>query len=107
MNNQETLPTTAALTLKGLVFESADVKATLSEVSSEAKQAQFKNGVETAEQLIPYKLTLKGQVAYLKEVLNLDVTFKLNNDLSKAIDCEISVESKKEVGTTFILTFNS
>lgn len=97
MNNQETLPTTAALTLKGLVFESADVKATLSEVSSEAKQAQFKNGVETAEQLIPYKLTLKGQVAYLKEVLNLDVTFKLNNDLSKAIDM-----SAGETSTSFI-----
>ena len=97
MNNQETLPTTAALTLKGLVFESADVKATLSEVSSEAKQAQFKNGVETAEQLIPYKLTLKGQVVYLKEVLNLDVTFKLNNDLSKAIDM-----SAGETSTSFI-----
>lgn len=97
MNNQETLPTTAALTLKGLVFESADVKARLSEVSSEAKKAQFKNGVETAEQLIPYKLTLKGQVAYLKEVLNLDVTFKLNNDLSKAIDM-----SAGETSTSFI-----
>ena len=84
-------------TLKGLVFESADVKATLSEVSSEAKQAQFKNGVETAEQLIPYKLTLKGQVAYLKEVLNLNAEFKINNDLSKVIDV-----SAGETSTNFI-----
>ncbi|AYO55563.1 hypothetical protein [Acinetobacter wuhouensis] len=86
LENQEAELNQASLQLKGLVFESADVKATLSEVSFDAKAVKFSNGQSTNEQLIPYNLTLKGQVAYLQEVLDLDASIKLNNDLTKVID---------------------
>ncbi|AXY55814.1 hypothetical protein CDG60_03940 [Acinetobacter chinensis] len=97
LENQETEPTQASLVLKGLIFESGDVKATLSEVSFDAKAVKFSNGQLTSEQLIPYQLTLKGQVAYLQEVLDLDASIKLNNDLSKVIDI-----SKGETSLNFI-----
>lgn len=93
LENQETLPNQASLQLKGLVFESADVKATLSEVSSSAKNVKFSNGQSTIEQLIPFELALKGQISYLQEVLDLDASIKLNNDLSKVIDISAGHET--------------
>lgn len=93
LENQEALPNQASLQLKGLVFESADVKATLSEVSSSAKTVKFSNGQSIIEQLIPSELVLKGQVSYLQEVLDLDASIKLNNDLSKVIDISAGHET--------------
>ena len=98
LDNQETLPNQALLQLKGLVFESADVKATLNEVSMAAKTVKFSDGQFTNEQLIPYELTLKGQVSYLQEALDLDASIKLNNDLSKVID----ISQDKETSLNFI-----
>ena len=62
MENREGIPDQATLKLQGLVFESADVKVTLSELSFVAKKVQFNNGVDTLEQLIPSELVLKGLV---------------------------------------------
>ncbi len=93
LENQDTLAQKANLQLKGLVFESAGVKASLNEVSSSAKAVKFNNGTTIGEKLIPYELVLKGQLSYLQETLDLDASFKLNNDLSKVIDLSTGQES--------------
>lgn len=98
MENRKGIPDQATLKLQGLVFESADVKVTLSELSFSAKKVKFNNGVETLEQLIPSELVLKGLVGYQQESLNLEAKFNLNNDLSKVID----VSAKQETSTNFI-----
>src|SRR5690606_5828392 len=98
MENREDIPNQATMNLKGLLFESADVKANLAEVSLIARKAKFDNGVETLEQLIPSELVLKGLVSYQQESLNLEAKFNLNNDLSKAID----VSAGQETSTNFI-----
>jgi len=98
MENREGIPDQATLKLQGLVFESADVKVTLSELSFVAKKVQFNKGVETLEQLIPSELVLKGLVGYQQESLNLEAKFNLNNDLSKVID----VSAGQETSTNFI-----
>ena len=98
MENREGIPDQATLKLQGLVFESADVKVTLSELSFSAKKVKFNNGVETLEQLIPSELVLKGLVGYQQESLNLEAKFNLNNDLSKVID----VSAGQETSTNFI-----
>lgn len=43
-----------------------------------------------------------------KEVIGIKSGLGLHliRDLAKAINCEISVDSKKDIGTTFTLTFN-
>ncbi|MEG0489285.1 MAG: hypothetical protein RR575_15335, partial [Acinetobacter sp.] len=64
-----------------------------SEVSSSAKNVKFSNGQSTFEQLIPSELILKGQVSYLQEVLDLDASIKLNNDLTKVIDISAGQET--------------
>ena len=98
MENREGIPDQATLKLQGLVFESADVKVALSELSFVAKKVQFNKGVETLEQLIPSELVLKGLVGYQQESLNLEAKFNLNNDLSKVID----VSAGQETSTNFI-----
>ncbi|ENU18777.1 hypothetical protein F994_00024 [Acinetobacter bohemicus ANC 3994] len=98
MENREGIPDQATLKLQGLVFESADVKVTLSELSFSAKKVQFNNGVDPLEQLIPSELVLKGLVGYQQESLNLEAKFNLNNDLSKVID----VSAGQETSTNFI-----
>ncbi|NNH88075.1 hypothetical protein HLH13_10260 [Acinetobacter sp. ANC 4279] len=98
MENREGIPNQATLKLQGLVFESADVKANLAEVSLIARKAIFNNGVDTLEQLIPSELVLKGLVGYQQESLNLEAKFNLNNDLSKVID----VSAGQETSTNFI-----
>lgn len=98
MENREGIPDQATLKLQGLVFESADVKVTLSELSFSAKKVKFNNGVDTLEQLIPSELVLKGLVGYQQESLNLEAKFNLNNDLSKVID----VSAGQETSTNFI-----
>lgn len=98
MENRKGIPDQATLKLQGLVFESADVKVTLSELSFSAKKVKFNNGVETLEQLIPSELVLKGLVGYQQESLNLEAKFNLNNDLSKVID----VSAGQETSTNFI-----
>lgn len=98
MENREDIPNQATMNLKGLLFESADVKANLAEVSLIARKAKFDNGVETLEQSIPSELVLKGLVSYQQESLNLEAKFNLNNDLSKAID----VSAGQETSTNFI-----
>ncbi|WP_214648611.1 hypothetical protein [Acinetobacter terrae] len=98
MGNREDIPNQATLKLQGLVFESADVKANLAEVSLIARKAIFNNGVDTLEQLIPSELVLKGLVGYQQESLNLEAKFNLNNDLSKVID----VSAGQETSTNFI-----
>lgn len=98
MENREGIPDQATLKLQGLVFESADVKVTLSELSFSAKKVKFNNGVDTLEQLIPSELVLKGLVGYQQELLNLEAKFNLNNDLSKVID----VSAGQETSTNFI-----
>ena len=98
MENREGIPDQATLKLQGLVFESADVKANLAEVSLIARKAIFNNGVETLEKLIPSELVLKGLVGYQQESLNLEAKFNLNNDLSKVID----VSAGQETSTNFI-----
>ena len=98
MENREGIPDQATLKLQGLVFESADVKVTLSELSFSAKKVKFNNGVDTLEQLIPSELVLKGLVGYQQESLNLEAKFNLNNDLSNVID----VSAGQETSTNFI-----
>ena len=98
MENREGIPDQATLKLQGLVFESADVKVTLSELSFSAKKVQFNNGVDPLEQLIPSELVLKGLVGYQQESLNLEAKFNLNNDLSNVID----VSAGQETSTNFI-----
>ena len=98
MENREGIPDQATLKLQGLVFESADVKVALSELSFVAKKVQFNKGVETLEQLIPSELVLKGLVGYQQESLNLEAKFNLNNDLSNVID----VSAGQETSTNFI-----
>ncbi|MEG1490571.1 hypothetical protein [Acinetobacter sp.] len=98
MENREGIPDQATLKLQGLVFESADVKANLAEVSLIARKAIFNNGVGTLEKLIPSELVLKGLVGYQQESLNLEAKFNLNNDLSKVID----VSAGQETSTNFI-----
>ncbi|NNH39106.1 hypothetical protein HLH11_10720 [Acinetobacter sp. ANC 4280] len=98
MENREGIPNQATLKLQGLVFESADVKANLAEVSLIARKAIFNNGIDTLEQLIPSELVLKGLVGYQQESLNLEAKFNLNNDLSKVID----VSAGQETSTNFI-----
>lgn len=98
MENREDIPNQATLKLQGLVFESADVKANLAEVSLIARKAIFNNGIDTLEQLIPSELVLKGLVGYQQESLNLEAKFNLNNDLSKVID----VSAGQETSTNFI-----
>ena len=98
MENREGIPDQATLKLQGLVFESADVKVTLSELSFVAKKVQFNNGVDPLEQLIPSELVLKGLVGYQQESLNLEAKFNLNNDLSNVID----VSAGQETSTNFI-----
>src|SRR5690606_25045031 len=82
MENGDDTPNQATMSLKGLSFDSAGVKANLAEVSLIAKKAIFNNGTGTLEQLIPSELVLKGLVNYQQESLNLDAKFNLNNDLS-------------------------
>ncbi len=98
MENREGIPNQATLKLQGLVFESADVKANLSEVSLIVRKAIFNNGVGIQEQLIPSELVLKGLVSYQQESLNLEAKLNLNNDLSQAID----VSAGQETSTNFI-----
>ncbi|MEJ2900523.1 hypothetical protein [Acinetobacter sp. NS-4] len=98
MENRKDIPNQATMSLKGLLFESADVKANLAEVSLIARKAIFNNGVGIQEQLIPSELVLKGLVSYQQESLNLEAKFNLNNDLSKAID----VSAGQETSTNFI-----
>ena len=98
MENREDIPNQATMSLKGLSFESAGVKANLAEVSLIAKKAIFNNGTGMLEQLIPSELVLKGLVSYQQESLNLEAKFNLNNDLSKVID----VSAGQETSTNFI-----
>src|SRR5690606_33539656 len=98
MENREDMPNQATMSLKGLSFESAGVKANLAEVSLIAKKAIFNNGTGMLEQLIPSELVLKGLVSYQQESLNLEAKFNLNNDLSKVID----VSAGQETSTNFI-----
>ncbi|KXZ65193.1 hypothetical protein AVENLUH5627_02905 [Acinetobacter venetianus] len=96
-NQGNTTPETAEFKFSNVVLKAKDVELELTELSSKAKQIQFKNGANTESEIIPSELIFKGKAIAGSENLNLDASIKLNNDLSKVIDV-----SNGETLTNFI-----